>query len=68
LAGLHRLDRTSVRLAHLFDHLVGACEQGGWHVKAKCLRGRQIDDEIEQAYPPFAPASRAATPQRRQEA
>src|SRR5262249_25216579 len=24
---LHRLDRTSLRLAHLFDHLVGACEQ-----------------------------------------
>jgi hypothetical protein len=24
---LHRLDRTSLRLAHLFDHLVGAGEQ-----------------------------------------
>src|SRR5246127_1896827 len=23
----HRLDRTSLRLAHLFDHLVGAAEQ-----------------------------------------
>src|SRR5580693_8439262 len=26
----HRLDRTSLRLAHSFDHLVGAGEERGW--------------------------------------
>src|SRR5215467_4279774 len=31
----HRLDRTSLRLAHSFDHLVGAAEQ----------RGRQVEPE-----------------------
>jgi len=35
----HRLDRTSLRLAHLFDHLVGASEQRWWQVEAERLGG-----------------------------
>jgi hypothetical protein len=30
---LHRLDRTSLRLAHSFDHLVGAGEERRRHIK-----------------------------------
>src|SRR5215831_149321 len=30
-----------------FDHLVGAGEQGRWHVEVQCLGGRDIDDEVE---------------------
>jgi hypothetical protein len=30
---LYRLDRTSFRLAHLFDHFVGEREQRRWHDK-----------------------------------
>src|SRR6516225_4639460 len=33
----HRLDRTSLRLAHSLDHPVGAGEQRGWHVDAQRL-------------------------------
>jgi hypothetical protein len=44
---LHRLDRTSFRLAHLLDHLVGDREQRRGDCDAKCLGGGQIDDEIE---------------------
>src|SRR5262245_12319694 len=32
---------------HLFDHLVGACEQGWWHSDAERIRRREIDDELE---------------------
>jgi hypothetical protein len=35
----HRLDRTSLRLAHLFDHLVGADEQRRRDPKPECPRG-----------------------------
>ena len=31
----HRQDRTSLRLAHLFDHLVGKGEEGRRHVEAE---------------------------------
>src|SRR5947209_20397619 len=46
---LHRLDRTSLRLAHLFDHLVGAGKQHGRHIEAERLGRDQIDDEFELA-------------------
>src|SRR5947209_14358481 len=35
----HRLDRTSLRLAHLFDHLVSAREQRRRDVEAERLGG-----------------------------
>src|SRR5947209_19606395 len=42
----HRLDRTSLRLAHSFDHLVGEREQRGWNGEAsggeRCLAGSQV--------------------------
>ncbi len=31
----------------LFDHLVGAGEQGRWHVEAERLGRSQIDDKLE---------------------
>ena len=40
---LHRLDRTSLRLAHLFDHLVGRGEQRLREGEAKRLCGLEID-------------------------
>jgi len=43
----HRLDRTSLRLAHLFDHLVGAGDEGGWDRQTDFLSGLQIDDQFE---------------------
>src|SRR5215831_13195839 len=42
----HRLDRTSLRLAHSFDHLVGAGEQRRRHGQAKRLGGLEIDDDL----------------------
>src|SRR2546425_7667394 len=43
----HRLDRTSLRLAHSFDHLVGAQEERCGQVDAGCLSGLEIHDHRE---------------------
>src|SRR5262245_36898467 len=43
----HRLDRTSLRLAHSLDHLVGAGEQRRRNRQAQRRGGDQVDDEIE---------------------
>src|SRR5207248_4696375 len=42
----HRLDRTSLRLAHLFDHLVGARAQRRRHVQAERSGGSEADDQF----------------------
>jgi hypothetical protein len=39
----HRLDRTSLRLAHSFDDLVGAGEQRRWNLNSDCFCGAEID-------------------------
>jgi hypothetical protein len=41
---LHRLDRTSLRLAHLFDHLVGSGEQLIRNGEAERLRRLEVDN------------------------
>src|SRR6266581_9297581 len=43
----HRLDRTSLRLAHSFDHLVGAGEQHRRHFEAERFRSLEIDNQLE---------------------
>src|ERR1700747_1125975 len=43
----HRLDRTSLRLAHSLDHLVGANEQLIRHSKAERLGRFRVDHEPE---------------------
>src|SRR6516225_10294307 len=45
----HRLDRTSLRLAHSFDHLVDGHEQFVRHGEAEHPGGRGVDDELELA-------------------
>jgi hypothetical protein len=42
-----RLDRTSLRLAHLVDHLVSAGEQHRRHREAERLRGLEVDHELQ---------------------
>src|SRR2546429_5251366 len=42
----HRLDRTSLRLAHSFHHLVGAREQRRRHAYAQRLRGLDVDHQL----------------------
>jgi hypothetical protein len=43
---LHRLDRTSFRLAHLFGHLVDAREQRCRHVETECFCGLGANDKL----------------------
>src|SRR2546428_3153918 len=43
----HRLDRTSLRLAHLLDHLVGEHLDRVRHLNAECPRRLRVDDELE---------------------
>src|SRR6187549_3107701 len=47
---LHRLDRTSLRLAHSFDHLVGEREQRGRDFEAERLCGLAVKNEFELVY------------------
>src|ERR1700746_3808644 len=42
----HRLDRTSLRLAHSFDHLVGTRLQRQRDHEAECLGGFEVDYEL----------------------
>src|SRR5438876_10954073 len=42
----HRLDRTSLRLAHSLNHLVRAGEQRLWHGEAQRLRGLKVDHQF----------------------
>src|SRR5262249_37681925 len=44
---LHRLDRTSLRLAHSLDHLVGAQKHYCWDREAECIGGLEVQDELE---------------------
>src|ERR1700756_2197380 len=43
----HRLDRTSLRLAHLFDHLVGSGKKSARHRDADCFGGLEVDHQVE---------------------
>src|SRR5215208_2009692 len=43
----HRLDRTSLRLAHSFDHLVGAQQKQLRDRQPDCLCGLEVDDHLE---------------------
>src|SRR5436305_12417272 len=43
----HRLDRTSLRLAHLLDHLVRNGEHPRRDSEAECLGGVEVDHELE---------------------
>jgi hypothetical protein len=43
----HRLDHTSLRLAHSLDHLVGAGERRQWDFNVKHLCDLQVDNELE---------------------
>src|SRR6266699_3481573 len=42
----HRLDRTSLRLAHSFDHLVGAAEQWQRHSDAERRGGLEVQEHL----------------------
>src|SRR6188508_1483535 len=43
----HRLDRTSLRLAHSFNHLIGTCQQCRRYGETQGFRGLEIDDQLK---------------------
>src|SRR5262249_4523805 len=43
----HRLDRTSLRLAHSLDHLVGELLKMQGHIEAERLGRLQVDHQLE---------------------
>src|ERR1700746_3008601 len=43
----HRLDRTSLRLAHSFDHLVGAHQDCFGDGDPESFRGFEVHDQLE---------------------
>src|SRR6476620_5238002 len=43
----HRLDRTSLRLAHSLDHLVGASKHSRRNVDSQRPRGFEVDEEVQ---------------------
>src|SRR6266566_4916431 len=43
----HRLDRTSLRLAHSFNHLVGTSKQRERHGEAEGPRGFEVHDKLD---------------------
>src|SRR6266568_4448997 len=42
----HRLDRTSLRLAHSLNHLIGAGEHGRWQFEAERPCCLEVDGEV----------------------
>jgi hypothetical protein len=46
-----RLDRTSLRLAHSFNHLGGEREQCWRNVETKRFCGLEVDDEVKPGRP-----------------
>src|SRR5262249_15499485 len=38
------------RLTYLLDHLVGASDQRGRHLKAECLRGLEVDNKLQRCW------------------
>src|SRR5262245_61770912 len=57
----HRLDRTSLRLAHLFDHLVGDGEHPRRHLDSRVREGKKdAEEEARQTVaPPWLRPSRS---------
>ena len=45
--GTHAAQQTTQLVASLFDHLIGAGEQCGWHGEAERLCGLEIDDQLD---------------------